>query len=169
MMGREKEDAHYLPTRTNIVLECSTIRAIFGRPRRWQCGQYIPLVIKASWLINNISLWTSRLKQRKGAEPPLLVDSLPFFPSIPFISQGIKRARRERRRYNMDEEYDVIVLGTGLTVSSQASSSLHRNKKKRKKKWTCELPRSYFWADCRPVNPLFIREVKASLVLMSLK
>ena len=25
----------------------------------------------------------------------------------------------------MDEEYDVIVLGTGLTVSSQASFALH--------------------------------------------
>lgn len=31
----------------------------------------------------------------------------------------------------MDEEYDVIVLGTGLTVSSQASFALRRNKKKK--------------------------------------
>ncbi len=32
----------------------------------------------------------------------------------------------------MDEEYDVIVLGTGLTVSSQASFTLHGNKQKKR-------------------------------------
>lgn len=39
---RGKEGAHYFPARSDIVLGCSTIRAIFGRPRRWQCGQHIP-------------------------------------------------------------------------------------------------------------------------------
>lgn len=33
----------------------------------------------------------------------------------------------------MDEEYDVIVLGTGLTVSSQTSFALHRNQKEKEK------------------------------------
>lgn len=39
----------------------------------------------------------------------------------------------------MDEEYDVIVLGTGLTVSNQDSFALRRDKED----WLCELSRDY--------------------------
>lgn len=122
--GRGKEDAHYFPTRSDIVLECSTIRAIFGRPRRWQCGQHIPLVLNVLLLINCIKLWTSHLKHsdRERHTASRFVDWQAFSPSTLHLSrqkEEKKRARRERRWYNMDEEYDVIVLGTGLTVSSQ--------------------------------------------------
>lgn len=44
---REEEDAYYLLTRSDNVLVRSTVRAIFGRPCRWQCRRYIPLVINA--------------------------------------------------------------------------------------------------------------------------
>lgn len=76
-----KEDAHYLPTRSDIVLDCSTIRAIFGRPRRWQCGLCIPLVIYTQWLINNILLW--RAIQRTCAET--VRDSYPVCGLTNFI------------------------------------------------------------------------------------
>lgn len=122
--GRE-EDAHYFPTRSDIVLYRSTDRAIFGRLRRWQCGLYSPLIINAQWLINNTFRWRA-FSSSHAWEKTQEFNFSAFFcgptgiisfstPSFPQAEK--KRARRERRWYNMDEEYDVIVLGTGLTVS----------------------------------------------------
>lgn len=66
----------------------------------------------------------------------------------------------------MDEEYDVIVLGTGLTVSSQASFALRSNKKQNKKTINCAnfhmIILARLWARYPPIYPS--PEVKASCI-----
>ena len=68
------------------------------------------------------ALWADK----QGAQVCFIFRGLTGIPFLQYPSfLEAKRGRDGRgSAYNMDEEYDVIVLGTGLTVSSRASSAL---------------------------------------------